>query len=226
MLNEQIRETIHMFRENLPTDMNTLIEQGAGEISAMDIIERALQRGDQVPAFELADHSGANKSLDAYLENGPVVLTFYRGSWCPYCNLQLKAYSDRIAEITNSGATLIAVSPEKPGALDTLVSDGVAKELTDMVTTDIKFDVLFDENNSLAEKFGLQFTLPESHQQLLEAFNVDVKRLNGTNTFTFPDPATYVIDTNGKISWAFIPNNYRKRAEVDDILAALNKLKA
>jgi len=225
MLNEQIRETIQMFRENLPTEMSTLIEQGAGEISALDIIERALQKGDVVPSFELNDQSGENKGLQSYLENGPVVLTFYRGSWCPYCNLQLKAYSDRIEEITNSGATLVAVSPEKPGALDTLVSDGVAKELTDMVTTDIKFDVLFDENNSLAEQFGLQFTLPESHQQLLEAFNVDVERLNGTNTFAFPDPATYLIDTNGKISWAFVPNNYRKRAEVDDILAALQTLK-
>lgn len=225
MLNEQIRKTIHMFRENLPAEMSTLIEQGAGEISAMDIIERALQRGDKVPAFELTDHNGDKKSLNTYLEQGPVVLTFYRGAWCPYCNLQLKAYSDRIDEITNTGATLIAVSPEKPGALDTLVSDGVAKELTDMVTTDIKFDVLFDENNSLAEQFGLQFTLPESHQQLLEAFNVDVERLNGTNTFVFPDPATYVIDTDGKVTWAFVPNNYRKRAEVDAILAALKTLK-
>ena len=225
MLNEQIRETIHMFRENLPAEMSNLIEQGAGEISAMDIIERALQRGDTVPTFELTDQNGNTKSLNTYLEKGPVVLTFYRGSWCPYCNLQLKAYSDRLNEITNAGATLVAVTPEQPGALDTLVSDGVAKELTDMVTTDIKFDVLFDENNSLAEQFGLQFTLPESHQQLLEAFNVDVERLNGTNTFVFPDPATYVIDTDGTVKWAFVPNNYRKRAEVDAILAALQTLK-
>ena len=225
MLNEQIRETIQIFRDTLPPEMTSLIEQGAGEISALDIIERALQRGDAAPSFELTSQNGEIKKLESYLEHGPLVITFYRGAWCPYCNLQLKAYGERLTEISNTGATLIAVTPEKPNALNTLVETGVAKELTDMVTTDIPFDVLHDADSHLATQFGLQFTLPESHQQLLNAFNVNVERLNGTNSYTFPDPATYVIDTDGKIAWAFIPNNYRKRAEVDAILSALNELK-
>lgn len=225
MLNDQIRETIQMFRNTLPVEMLTLIEQGAGEISALDIIERSLRKGSFAPLFELTDQNGEIKSLQTYLEKGPLVLTFYRGAWCPYCNLQLKAYRDRLNEITATGASLVAVSPEKSGALSTLVATGVAKELTDMVTTKINFDVLYDEGSVLAEQYGLQFTLPESHQQLLEAFNVNVERLNGTNSYVFPDPATYVINTNGKISWSFVPNNYRKRAEVDDILLALDELK-
>lgn len=226
MLNEQIRETIQMFRENFPPEMNQLIEQGAGEISALDIIERSLRKGSIVPPFELKDQYGELRKLNTYLDNGPLVLTFYRGAWCPYCNLQLKAYRDRLDEITNMGATLVAVTPEKPGALSTLVTTGVAKELLDMVATNIDFDVLHDQDSNLAEQFGLQFTLPESHQQVLEAFNINVERLTGTDSYTFPDPATYVINTDGKVSWAFVPNNYRKRAEVDDILDALKQLKS
>jgi len=226
MLNEQIRETIQMFRDNLPPEMTNLIEQGAGEISALDIIERAIQKGDTAPSFALKDQNGENKTLDSYLEQGPLIITFYRGAWCPYCNLQLKAYGDRLSDLTSTGATLIAITPEKPNAIDTLIDTGVAKEFIGMVTTNIPFDVLHDADSELATQFGLQFTLPESHQQILSAFNVNVERLTGTNTYTFPDPATYIIDSDGKIAWAFVPNNYRKRAEVDNIVDALQQLKS
>lgn len=224
MLNQQIREVIQQFRGALPAEMSALIEQGAGEISALDIVENALKPGSAVPDFALDNQHGVGKALAGYLGEGPLVLTFYRGVWCPYCNLQLKAYSDRLSEIEDAGATLVAVSPEKPNALELLQQSEAPKEVMEMAFTNVPFDVLFDDGNSLGKAFGLQFELPESHQQLLKAFNVDLEALTGNDQFVFPDPATYVVGADGLIKWAFVPNNYRKRAEVDDILNALKQL--
>ena len=221
MLNQRIRDTIQKFRGQLPPDLTALIEQGAGEISALDIIERALKHGDKAPAFSLKNQNGEQKNLLEYLVQGPVVLTFYRGAWCPFCNLQLKEYNDRLDEITGAGATLIAITPEKPGAVDILAESGVPQDVIDMAVGNVGFDVLHDAGNRVAETFGLVFDLPESHRQLLKMLQVDVEKLNGDDSYRFPDPATYVIDTSGLITWAFVPNNYRKRAEVDQILDAL-----
>ena len=224
MLNSQIREAIQQFRTAFPPEVSALIEQGAGEISALDIVENALGPGDRVPAFDLSTHNGERRSLDGLLSRGPLVLTFYRGVWCPYCNLQLKAYEGRLSEIRARGAELVAVTPEQPGAFDILKDGGAPPEVLSGVVETVSFDVLHDPENQLARQFGLVFTLPDAHRQILEMINVDVERLNGDGSFAFPDPATYVIRPDGTIAWAFVPNNYRKRAEVNAILSALDGL--
>lgn len=224
MLNQKIRAVIQQFRDTLPPEMNALIEQGAGEISALDIIESAVRPGDPAPDFALPNQKGEIRRLADFLASGPLVLTFYRGAWCPYCNLQLKEYSDHIGRIAAEGATLAAATPEKPGALDILKASGVQPELIDMAAKDVKFDVLHDEGNRLAAAFGVVFTLPESHRRLLGLINVDVEALNGDSSFSFPDPATFIIAPDGRVAWAFVPNNYRRRAEVDDIVNALRRL--
>ncbi len=223
MLNHKIRETVQKFREALPKELSALIEQGAGEISALDIIERARKAGNKAPNFTLKNQTGQSRSLNSYLTDGPLVVTFYRGAWCPYCNLQLKEYDDHLSEIKAAGATLIAITPEKPGAVDNLVTSGAPKEVIDMAVKHVEFDVLHDPGNRVAESYGVVFKLPESHRQLLEQLHVDIEKLNGDASFTFPDPATYVIKPTGEISWVFIPNNYRKRAEVEQILTALSE---
>lgn len=223
-LNTQIRSLIQSFRDNLPEELNTLLEQGAGEISALDIVERALKVGDKVTNFDLPKYGGGNGRLADYLAKGPLVITFYRGVWCPYCNLQLKEYNERLAEITDRGATLVAITPEKPGALELLREGGASDQLLEGAVTGVKFDVLHDAENSVAEQFGLMFELPESHRIALAQFGVRVEELTGDGGFTFADPATYIVGRDGVIAYAFVPNNYRKRAEVDAITAALDAL--
>ncbi len=205
------------------TIMNLLFNHGTGNGSALDVIESAFQTGDYVPLFGLTNRNGERKELQTYLDHGPLVLSFYRGSLRPYFNRRLKTYINHLAEIINTGVTVIVVSPEKAIRLDKLIKDSVKKSPSNRSANDIKFEVLYDENNCLAEQFGLQFTLPKSHKKSLEKFSVNVKKINGTNIFTFTNPATYVIDTNGKISWALVPNNDRKLATVDEIVAAVNK---
>lgn len=224
MLNQQIREVIQQFRTVLPAEYSTLIEQGAGEISALDIIENALKNGDEAPDFALLNHIGHLRKLEDYLQEGPLVLTFYRGVWCPYCNLQLKVYAERLNEIMGAGAQLVAVTPEKPEAIAILESTGAPKDVIDMSVGNLPFDVLHDNGNSLAAKFGLEFELPESHKTLMRELHIDLVALTGNQRFVFPDPATYLIGSDGLIKWSFVPNNYRKRAEVDQILTALSEL--
>lgn len=221
MLNQKIRNTIMQFRATLPAELSALIEQGAGEISALDVIERARKAGDKAPDFALSNQRGEQKRLADYLAQGPLVLTFYRGVWCPYCNLQLREYSDHIGEFEAAGATLVAITPERPNAYDILVQTGAHQDVLDMAVRDVPFDVLHDPGSRIAEAFGLVFELPESHRRLLSMLNVDVTALNGDSSFTFPDPATYVIRPSGEIGWAFVPNNYRRRAEVAQVVQAL-----
>lgn len=224
MLNHKIREVVEMFRRELPPEQAALIEQGAGEISVLDIVEKALKIGDQVPDFTLSTYGGDVRTLNDYLGSGPLVLTFYRGVWCPYCNLQLKEYDEHLGAIKELGATLAAVTPEKPGAADLLAASDAPDGVAEMAVREVGFDILHDTQNQLARKFGLVFKLPESHRRLLKEIGVDITALTGDDTFVFPDPATYVIAPNGVIRWAFVPNNYRKRAEVDDILIAIQAI--
>jgi len=225
-LNHKIRDTIQMFRETLPEDVGALLEQGAGEISALAIVEKALKEGDKTPAFSLRKYGGGTGALYDYLEDGPLVLSFYRGIWCPYCNLQLKEYEDRLAEITALGANLVAITPERPGALETLASSEAPQEVIDGAISSVSFDILHDEDNQLARQFGLVFELPDSHRAVLKQIGVDLLALTGNEDFAFADPATYVIAPDGTIFWAFVPNNYRKRAEVNDIRQALQDLRS
>ncbi len=223
-LNVKVREAIQHFRDTLPADLVALVEQGAGEISAMDIIENALEAGDDAPDFELSAYGGGMRRLKDYLTKGPLVLIFYRGIWCPYCNLQLKEYDERLEEISALGATLVAVTAERPDALDIMASAGVPEDVIKGAVTSVGFDVLHDAGNSLARKFGLVFELPESHQTVLRQIGVDVEMLTGQSSYMFADPATYVIAQDGKVFRAFVPNNYRKRTEVDAVKKALHDL--
>ncbi len=225
-LNKQIRDTIQLFRDTLPPELGALIEQGAGEISALDIIENALKVGDSIPDFTLPTYKGESRSLGDYLDHGPLVITFYRGAWCPYCNLQLAAYNSQLDKIKASGATLIAVTPEQANGFSAFLESDVPQEAKDSIVTDTDFDVLHDKSNQLAKKFGLVFELPQAHKKLFELMKFDIEKATGDNSYAFPDPATYIIGRDGIIQWAFIPNNYRKRAEPEEIIQQLSLLKS
>lgn len=174
----------------------------------------AVAIGQQAPNFELPNPNGEIVSLKHLLSKGPVIVTFYRGSWCPYCNLQLRALQKRLDEIHTLGATLVAISPQIP--------DG---SMTQNEIDQMAFTVLSDQDAKIAAQYGVAWEVPTF---LIEHMRTDRKldltAINNGNGSILPIPATFVLDHTGVISWRYVDVDYRTRSEPDDIIDALKKL--
>jgi len=173
-----------------------------------------LKENDQIPSFQLPDQSENLVLSDELLKNGPLVITFYRGGWCPYCNLELRSLQSHLDEIKENGANLVAISPEQPdNSLD--VSE----------KNNLKFPVLSDSGNTVARKFGLVFELPAEIDKLYKnELKLDLAAINSTDKPELPIPATYVIGKDRKIKYAFVNLDYTQRAEPNEIIDVLKKL--
>jgi len=167
------------------------------------------------PHFTLKNAIGAEVKLENELKNGPVVLTWYRGGWCPYCNITLRAMQDVLPDIKASGASLIALSPELPD-----------KTLTTTQKNGLEFEVLTDLNHQAASEYGLLFKLTPEVEKLYGKF-FDLEKFNGSGagTDTLPLAATYIIGQDGVIKWAFLHHDYHMRAEPKEVVEFLQTLK-
>jgi peroxiredoxin len=182
------------------------------DLSASDIASRALQAGDKAPDFELTDTIGGIVTLSDRLVNGPVVVSFYRGGWCPYCNLELKALQVALPRIESMGATLLAVSPQLPD-----------ESLSTAQKNALDFSVLSDLGGDVAKSYGVAFDLADDLRPIYDKFGHGLPKVNGAG-WLLPIPATYVIDRDGTIVLAFVDTDYRTRLEPDAIIAALEAL--
>ncbi|MBH0080905.1 peroxiredoxin-like family protein [Pseudoalteromonas sp. NZS11] len=194
----------------LPADVLALMNTTNEELIAQHIKDNALQIGQKVENFSLANHNGENIELADLLKKGPVIISFYRGGWCPYCNLELKALNDYLPQFKTQNAQLVAISPQLPD-----------ETLSTAQKNDLEFDVLSDVSNKVAEQFGLLFTLDERIQALYTQFGIDFEHYYGDKSFKLPLPATYVINQEGIITYAFLNEDYTLRAEPTDVMAAL-----
>lgn len=178
------------------------------------ILDRTARAGDAFPeAPHLRDAQDRPFDLAALIAMKPVVLTFYRGGWCPYCNLELRAYQARLAEIEAMGATLVAVSPERPD-----------HSLSTAEKNDLRFAVLSDVGGELASALGIRFTLSEAVRPFYEKAGHALPERNGDGSWALPMPASFVIARGGRIALAEIEPNYRKRLEPRAALDALHPL--
>jgi len=194
----------------LPADVLALMNTTNEELIAQHIKNNALQIGQKVENFSLANHNGENIELADLLKKGPVIISFYRGGWCPYCNLELKALNDYLPQFKTQSAQLVAISPQLPD-----------ETLSTAQKNDLEFDVLCDVSNKVAEQFGLLFTLDERIQALYTQFGIDFEHYYGDKSFKLPLPATYVINQEGVITYAFLSEDYTLRAEPIDVMTAL-----
>lgn len=211
-LQAQLDERRAAFSQMASDEMKAAFEQGVEEVGESGVMESAMKVGDKAPGFTLPNHAGEPVSLADLLKDGPVVLTWYRGGWCPYCNIQLQAYQEAMPEWEKHGAQLVAVSPETPDNAEDTVDKG-----------ELRFTVLSDAGNEVARKYGVVYTLP---QVVLDQFDgrIDLAKYNGDDKNELPLAVTYVIDTDGVIRYAFLDKDYRKRAEPAAITEALGAL--
>jgi peroxiredoxin len=175
----------------------------------------ALRAGDQAPEFELPNADGRPIRLLDRLRRGPVVLTFYRGVWCPYCNLQLHGLQQALPEIKGLGASLLAVSPQLPDGSRAMVDNN-----------GLTFEVLSDRGSFVASTYGVVFALSPDDQALFTDVGNDLTQSNGDNSWLLPAPATFVIARGGVIRHARVDADFTGRIEPDEIVAILKTIAA
>lgn len=209
-LTETLKDFVAQSATRLPPEAMKIMEKATADFQADGIGASALKVGDRLPDATLTDATGHPVTLSGLLAKGPVILNFYRGGWCPYCNMELKAYQDLVPEITGLGATLVAITPEKP---DNSLSTAEKNALT--------FPVLTDTGNRFASALGLTFELTGDLRNLYEGFGLDLPNLNAESGWTLAIPAVYVIGAGGEVLFADVDLDYRRRAEPADAVAAL-----
>ena len=212
-LSNQTEQALNEFMASLPGEQQTTVANAFQELMASTVASNALNIDDQASAFELPNVRGGSLSLSTALQDGPVVLSFYRGSWCPFCNLELNALQAMLPEIKACGARLIAVSPELPD-----------NSLSHAEKLGLEFDVLTDLGNKVARDYGLVMAIHETLRPLYLQWGLDVPAANGDDSYELPVPATYVIDTTGTIRATYIEKDYTKRMEPAAIVDALKEL--
>jgi peroxiredoxin len=174
---------------------------------------RALAVGERAADFELPNAQGRRVHLADQLDRGAVVLTFYRGAWCPFCNLQLRNLQHALPEVQALGASLLAISPELPDGSRAMVEQAA-----------LSFEVLSDLHSTVASAYGITFTLSPTDQALFLEVGNDLRKANGDTSWVLPAPATFVIAGDGTINHARVDADYTSRIAADEILSALRTI--
>ncbi|QEG39117.1 peroxiredoxin-like family protein [Roseimaritima ulvae] len=206
-LAEQLAEKASGFAKRAPAERRATFAKGIADVRASGVEKSAKQVGDQAVDGTLQGWKGDSVTLSKLWEQGPVVLMWYRGGWCPYCNIQLRAMQQSLDELENAGARLVVLTPELPEK---------AKQTAE--ASGISIVALHDKDLALAKKYGIVFQLPDA---IAPMYQERLPQYNGNDALELPLSATYVIDSSGKITYAFLDADYKKRAEPAEVIEAV-----
>ena len=210
-LREIYTERKNLIEKYVPQETRQVHERVVAELQAAGLASHALAVGSQAQAFELQDHNSKLISSTEILDKGRLVVCFIRGRWCPFCVGQMEAMNLIAPEIQQSGASLIAISPQT-----------VKQSYFMHDQHKLRFSLLSDAGNSVARQFGLVYKVPDYQQALYKRVFVNLPRVNGDESWEMPIPATFILDRNGKILFASANEDYTERPEPLEILRLLN----
>jgi peroxiredoxin len=212
-LSQQLEDYRAGWLQRVPADRRAAMERHIAHLAESGAGRNAKQAGDLAPAIVLPDANGRTFDVATLLAKGPVIVTFYRGGWCPYCNLELKAYQAVLPRIIAAGANLVAISPEKP---DDSVSTAEKNNLT--------FTVLSDVGQRVGKAFGLVYAFTDELRSVYHGFKLDIPEKNAApDDWSLPLSATYVIGSDGRILFADTGVDYRRRTDPLDVLQLLER---
>ena len=200
---------------NVTKERIEIMERATAELIASGQAHRAKRAGDAAPEFSLKDPDGKLVSSRELLAKGPLVVSFYRGVWCPYCNLELQALQEALTDIIVRGASLVAISPQ--------TAPNSRKSQRD---NKLDFPILSDVRSEVANAFGIRFALPDYLVELYQGFKNDLPRFNDDPSWVLPMPARYVIGTDGVIAYAEVNPDYTQRPDPSELAPVLNRLRA
>ncbi len=202
------------FDKNTPEETKKIYNEGIEAVGNSGVLETAKMTGDTAPMFSLPSATGDTVALKSLLDQGPVILTWYRGGWCPYCNIQLNLLQESLPTFDKHNATLVAISPEVPDS-----------SLSTKEKNELDFIVLSDVGNEVAREYGIVYTLPASVKAQFEG-RLDIPAYNADDSWELPLAVTYVVSPTGVIEYHFVEPDYRQRAEPSEIIATLKMMSA
>lgn len=202
------------FDAAVPAAVSGALHRGTEELIASGAQNLALKAGDIAPEFVLPDADGNSISSKTLLAKGPLVLTFYRGAWCPFCNFDLSALEAARTDLEARGASLVAISLQTaPNSRKTQRQNGLG------------FPILGDHGGKVAAQFGVRWTLPDYLREVHKGLGADLTQFNGEDSWTLPMPARYVIAQDGVIAYAEVNADYTRRPEPSAVFPALEQLR-
>ncbi len=212
-LAQKIEEYKVEFRKKAPKEVQEIMIKATQKLKNTKVSQNALKVGDKIPSFTLRDTFGNLVDFDIFLQdNDFVVIDFYRGAWCPYCSLELRALQEINDELKTLNTSIVAISPQTPD-----------NSLSTKEKAELEYEVLSDIDNVVAKKFGLVFSLDESLRSIYNQFGIDIPSSNNSQSYEIPMPATYVVDKTGVIIYDFVDEDYTKRLEPQIILEQIKK---
>jgi peroxiredoxin len=214
-LRNQLDSLTAKLRAMVPAERLAVVDRFAEELVNSGPAARALKIGDHAPSFELPDGDGMLWRWEDLLRSGPLVIVFYRGRWCAYCNAQLSALQEIHSRIAEAGASMVAISPQ------TQKHSYMTRDMHKL-----RFPVLSDAGNQVARKFGLLYRLSPELQAMYESIMTKLPGYNGDQSWELPLAATYIVQPDGKISWSRIDADWRRRPEPEELLRVLNATRA
>ncbi len=210
----ELAKQIEQFNNELATQVPQEVLEAFGksieDLQKKKIEEKSIKLGEIMPEFLLPNVKNEIINSNEILKNGKMIIAFYRGSWCPYCNLELKMLQDHLPKIKDKNATLVAISPQSPD-----------NSLTVVEKHNLTFEVLTDTDNLFAKQLGISFELQDFVLPYYQALGIDLMHFNKNNDNSLPVPAVFVIDQNGKIIYKFVDANYMNRIDIDELLQTL-----
>lgn len=209
-LETQIEELNENLAKQLPTEVLEVFGKSIQDLKTKNIEENSIATGDRFPDFSLPNTNIEIVKLQELLQNGKVIVAFFRGSWCPYCNLELKALQDSLKQITDRKATLVAISPQTADYSEELKDNHI-----------LNFELLTDKNNTLAKQIGISFQLQDYVIPVYSSLGIELSEYNENDNNELPAPSVFVIDTNGGITYKFVDTNYMNRINIKKLIEQL-----
>lgn len=197
---------------NAPPEIHPIMERATAELTASGQAARALKAGDRMPPFTLNDQDGNAVSSADLLARGPLVITFYRGVWCPYCNLELQALNEALPPLRELGASVVAISPQTQ-----------VNSRKSVRSNQLGFPVLSDVKGGTAAAFGLRFALPGYLVDLYKRLKNDLPAFNNDPDWTLPMPARYVVGRDGIVLYSEVNPDYTHRPDPSEMFPVLER---
>ncbi|MGA3362935.1 MAG: peroxiredoxin-like family protein [Solirubrobacteraceae bacterium] len=211
---EQANEVNAAAASRLPAEVVAVFAADQAALAAAGVPAGAVSVGDTLAPFALPDATGHSRTLTELTADGPAVIVFYRGGWCPYCNVTLRTYQhDLVPQLAAHSARLVAISPETPDA-----------SLSTQEKAELTYAVLSDTAAELASSLGITFEPSEAGLTAQRELGVDIRATRADNGTLLPMPTVLIVDRNHVVRFVDIHPDYTGRTEVNDILAALQAL--